>query len=89
MDFQRWFDKQTQHLHATWEFYSPEVCTSSGKYSETGVDLDAHKVLQDTIMNFIGINDAYIVSDTRTKYQGDYKVVLVLRIKCNNGDDLL
>ena len=83
------FDSKTQHLVAIWEFHSPEVKTKDGKYSQTGTDLDAHKVLQDTIFRFIGIDDGYIVRDTRTKIQGDYQVLLDLRIRENNGEDLL
>lgn len=87
--FRENFDQETQHLVAIWEFHSPEVLTKSGKYSENGTDLDAHKVLQDTIFEFIGIDDAYIARDTRTKTQGPYKVLLDLRIADNNGASLL
>lgn len=87
--FKNSFDPQTQHLVAIWEFISPEVLTKSGKVSENGTDLDAHKVLQDTIFEFIGIDDAYIMRDTRSKCQGDYAVKLDLRICNNDGSHLL
>lgn len=88
-EFDRAFDKSRHHLVAIWEFHSPEVKTKEGRYSQTGSDLDCHKVLQDTIFRFLCIDDAFIVTDTRTKIQGDYLVVLDLRIKENNGEDLL
>lgn len=91
MDFASSFDSDKHHLVAIWEFHSPDVKTKSGKFSQTGTDLDAHKVLQDTIMRFIGIDDGYIVRDTRTKIQGSYAVLLDLRIIPNptSGEELL
>jgi len=84
------FDKETQYLTALWEFTSLEVLTSKGKLSENGVDLDAHKVLQDTIFGFIGIDDAYIMRDTRSKAQGEYRVTLSLIIHdLDNGERFL
>lgn len=80
-EFLRAFDPTKHYLVAVWELHSPDVLTKAGKVSENGTDLDAHKVLQDTIMGFVGIDDAYIMTDTRTKVQGDYKVCLDLRIK--------
>lgn len=80
-NFCKQFDPNKHYLVAVWELHSPDVLTKAGKVSENGTDLDAHKVLQDTIMGFIGIDDAYIMTDTRTKIQGDYKVCLDLRIK--------
>lgn len=75
------FDPKKHCLEAIWELHSPDVMTKDGRISQNGTDLDAHKVLQDTIMGFLGIDDAYIVRDTRTKIQGDYLVRLDLRIK--------
>ncbi len=89
INFASQFDPKTQHLIAIWEFHSPEVLTKDGRYSMNGTDLDAHKVLQDTIFRFIGIDDAYIVRDTRTKVQGNYSVKLDLRIVNNDGSHLL
>ncbi len=80
-DLKAQFDPSKHYLVAVWELHSPDVLTKAGKVSENGTDLDAHKVLQDTIMGFIGIDDAYIMTDTRTKIQGDFKVCLDLRIK--------
>lgn len=88
-DFLSGFDKEKHHLVAIWEFHSPEVLTKSGKVSENGVDLDAHKVLQDTIFEFIGIDDSYIMRDTRSKVQGEYAVLLDLRISSYDGSHLL
>lgn len=85
--FKKAFNQETQHLVATWEFTSPGVYTKAGKVSENGTDLDAHKVLQDTIMGFIGIDDAYIVKDTRTKLEGDFHISLELIIKDNTSPD--
>ncbi len=85
--FKKAFNSETQHLVATWEFTSPGVYTKAGKVSENGTDLDAHKVLQDTIMGFIGIDDAYIVKDTRTKLEGDFHISLELIIKDNTSPD--
>ena len=90
--FKNNFNKNTQHLHATWIFSSPEVTTSTGKISETGTDLDSHKVLQDVVMGFVGINDAYIVVDKRSKVFGPYDVQVILSIHDNdwvNGEELL
>lgn len=88
--FRNSFDSEKQYLVAIWELASPEVLTKSGKVSENGVDLDAHKVLQDTIFEFIGIDDAYVMRDTRSKLQGSYVVRLDLRIHdLDNGSDLL
>lgn len=78
--FSKNFNKEKDALVAFWRFYSPDVTTISGKISENGTDLDAHKVLQDTIMELVGIDDAYIVSDTRQKLPGDYRVELTLKI---------
>lgn len=80
-EFAKKFDINKHCLEAIWELHSPDVLTKTGKISENGTDLDAHKVLQDTVMGFIGIDDAYIVKDTRTKLHGDYKVCLSLKIK--------
>lgn len=83
--FRSCFDEKKHCLTVIWEFASPEVVTKSGKISENSTDLDAHKVLQDVIFEFIGIDDAYIVRDTRSKCQGDYRVSLDLRIQNLNG----
>lgn len=83
------FNPKTDHLVATWEFQSPDLHTKEGAISRNSTDLDAHKVCQDTIMKFIGIDDAYIVKDTREKYQGDFRVSLELIIRENNGAYLL
>lgn len=89
LTFKDKFNTNEQHLIANWSISSPDCETKSGKLSETGVDLDAHKVLQDTIMGFVGINDAYIKKDCREKYQGDYCITLELIIRDNNGAYLL
>lgn len=88
-EFAKSFDKEKQHIVAIWEFFSPDLLTKSGKISENSGDLDCHKVLQDVIFDFIGIDDSYVVRDTRSKYQGEYKVLLDLRIRNNDGSDLL
>lgn len=88
--FRESFNKDTQYLTALWEITSPEVLTKAGKVSENGTDLDAHKVLQDTVMGFIGIDDAYIMRDTRGKSQGDYRVTVSLVIHdLDNGEGML
>lgn len=87
--FRKKFDPKKHHLHATWELYSPDVLTKDGKYSENGVDLDAHKVLQDTVFGCLGIDDAYVGTDTRSKWQGEYHIYIELQIKHNDGSDLL
>lgn len=74
------FDKSRHALTAHWVFYSPDLLTKDGKISENSTDLDAHKVLQDTVMEFVGIDDAYIIEDKRQKWLGDYKVLLTLEI---------
>jgi hypothetical protein len=79
-EFKKSFDKNCHALMAQWRFYSPEVLTQTGKVNENGTDLDAHKVLQDTIMEVVGIDDAYITVDHRSKYPGDYKVYLTLKL---------
>lgn len=83
------FNSKRHHLNAFWILSSPDVLTKAGHYSQTGTDLDAHKVLQDTIMKFVGIDDGYIAMDTRAKIQGDYKVEVTLTIRENDGSDLL
>lgn len=82
-EFKESFNPKKQHLIAIWRMWSPEIRTQTGSYSLTGVDLDAHKVLQDTIFDFIGINDALIVSDSRIKIQGGHRLELSL-IVANN-----
>ena len=83
------FNPKRNHLFAHWEIYSPDLMTKDGAVSRNSTDLDSHKVLQDTIMRFIGIDDAYIVRDTRHKFGGEYSLRLTLRIMENNGEDLL
>lgn len=78
--FRSHFDLNKHCLSAVWEFVSPEVLTKTGKVSENSTDLDAHKVLQDVIFEFIGIDDAYIMRDVRCKVHGDYAVRLWLTI---------
>jgi len=77
------FDKKKQHLEAFWSYYSPNVRNKDGSYSLTSGDDDSHKVLQDVIMAFIGINDGIIVESHRKKVQGEYRVVLELFIRDN------
>ena len=83
--FAKNFNRKTDHLVATWEFSSPDTNTKEGWLSQTGTDLDAHKVCQDTIMKFVGIDDAFIKKDIREKFQGDFRVSLELVIRENNG----
>ena len=83
--FKNNFDPKKHCLVAIWEFVSPEVLTKTGKISENSTDLDAHKVLQDVIFESIGIDDAYIMRDTRSKIHGDYAVRLDLRIHGLDG----
>ena len=83
--FAKTFDKDKHCLVAIWEISSPDLLTKTGKISENSTDLDAHKVLQDTIFEFIGIDDAYIVRDTRSKVQGEFGVRLDLRIHGLDG----
>lgn len=79
------FDSTKHYLSAKWTFYSPDVMTKDGRVSMNGTDLDAHKVLQDTVMKFLGVDDAFICYDVRKKLQGDYKVVMhfVIEEICN------
>lgn len=85
------FNPKTQYLTALWMFRSPDVYTKDGAVSRNSVDLDAHKVLQDTVMRFVGIDDAYIMRDTREKGQGEYSVYVLLAIHDKEviGEDLL
>lgn len=78
--FKQHFNPLTQAISAKWMLYSPDTLTKAGKVSENSTDLDAHKVLQDTIFEFVGIDDAYVVNDFRAKRQGDFKVLLTLAI---------
>ena len=64
------FDVNRDALHAEWTFTTPDLYTKTGKVNENSVDLDAHKVLQDTVCEFIGIDDAYIVQETKRKVYG-------------------
>lgn len=87
--FKEAFDPKQHHLVAVWELWTPNLFTKEGKVSENSIDLDAHKVMQDAVFEFIGIDDAYIMQDSRRKVQGDYAFALDLRIRSNNGEDLL
>lgn len=71
------FDVNRDTLHAEWTIVTPDLYTKAGKISENSVDLDAHKVLQDTICEFIGIDDAYIVQETKRKIYGATHAVYV------------
>lgn len=75
------FDNTKHCLVAEWTIYSPNTHTADGKISQNSTDLDAHKVLQDTIFEVVGIDDSYVVDDRRVKRQGEFKVVLILEIK--------
>lgn len=79
--FKNQFDKNKHVLWAEWIFYSPDLLTKDGRVSMNSTDLDAHKVLQDTVMEVVGIDDAYIVGDFRQKRQGEYRVELILTMK--------
>lgn len=75
--FRGLFDVTRDALHAEWTITTPDLYTKTGKVNENSVDLDAHKVLQDTICEFIGIDDAYIVQETKRKIYGDTHAVNV------------
>lgn len=71
------FDKKKHGLEAKWVFETPDFYTKEGKISENSVDLDAHKVLQDTIMECVGVDDAYIMTDARGKFFAPVHTVVV------------
>lgn len=79
--FREAFNPNINYLVAEWILASPDVFTKEGRVSRNSTDLDAHKVLQDTVMKFIGIDDAYILVDKREKIQGEYSVKVSLTIE--------
>lgn len=83
------FDENKHYLIAEWELTSPDLLTKENRISMNSTDLDAHKVLQDAVMEFVGIDDAYIKREIKEKFQGDYKVSLKLTICELDGDKYL
>ncbi len=79
-EFRNFFDRRKHFLQARWFIYSPDTMTKEGGISQNSTDLDAHKVLQDTIMKLVGVDDAFIADDRRVKLQGEFGVHLCLRI---------
>jgi hypothetical protein len=84
-NFIKEFDEMKHALKVDWIFGTPDLYTRSRKLSNTSVDLDAHKVLQDSVMSFVGIDDSYIIRETRAKeYSPDHCVMIFIQI-IDNG----
>ena len=75
------FDPQKFGLFFQATYYTPEFYTKDGRISQTSTDLDAHKILQDVISGFIGIDDGYIIdSYTRKRYAEVFKYVIKIEL---------
>jgi hypothetical protein len=61
-EFTRSFDKRFNYISAEYYIYTPQesLFTKDGHISSRSVDLDAHKLLQDTIFKTIGLDDKLI-----------------------------
>jgi hypothetical protein len=81
-EFSQKFDKNKHQISATFHHFTPDFYTATGKISENSVDFDAHKVLVDTVCDYIGIDDAYFSDARITKqYLEHFSLIVHLEIK--------
>ena len=84
MEFVSNFDKKLHFIKAEYIFYTPEdvLFTKEGGISIRSGDLDSHKLLQDTIFSFIGIDDKLIREVTYlSRLSNDDKHNLKIKLK--------
>jgi hypothetical protein len=89
-EFKSLFDPMKHYLSAEYFIYTPSdvLFTVEGKISARSVDLDAHKVFQDTLMRCIGIDDKCI-RDARyfspVSHDGNWNYVVIYKLEslCN------
>jgi hypothetical protein len=81
-EFSQKFDKNKHQITAVFHHFTPVFYTTAGKINENSVDFDAHKVLVDTICDYVGIDDAYFSDARITKqYLENYSLIVHLEIK--------
>jgi hypothetical protein len=71
------FNEKKHKLQADWVYGSPDFLTATGKINLQCPDMDAHKVLQDVVMDFVGINDGYIRKESKEHVFNDRYFVQV------------
>ncbi len=92
LEFKLSFDRKKHKLEAVWVFYTQDLMTADNAISLNSNDLDCHKVLQDVVMGFVGLNDAIICRDVREKVHMDkdgfklYLSIVPIRAMSNDGD---
>ena len=70
---------------------TPDYYTKDGKLSQTSTDLDAHKILQDVVMEAVGIDDGYIIRSLKEKFPSCqfYYLITIDLVWLENGGDTL
>ena len=88
--FKESFDPKKNYISAEYYIFTPkdQLFTLEAKISAKAVDLDAHKVMQDTIFKYIGLDDK-LVRDARyfspVSHDGRWNYILILKLEniCN------
>lgn len=81
LKFKDKFDSKKHVLIATFVFTTPDLYTKDDRLSQTSVDLDAHKILQDTLFGVVGLDDGHMVDERKIKQYGTkHQVTFILEI---------